>query len=80
LSDEAAEELAKGDSKAIYLLGLTEISDRAAEAFADFKGVLDLRGLTTISEQAAESLARRTNPVLVDLNKLPQPVRKILTR
>lgn len=80
LSDEAAEELAKGDSKAIYLLGLTEISDRAAEAFADFKGVLDLRGLTTISEQAAESLARRTNPALVDLNKLPQPVRKILTR
>jgi hypothetical protein len=80
LSDEAAEELAKGDSKAIYLLGLTEISDRAAEAFADFKGVLDLRGLTAISEQAAESLARRTNPALVDLNKLPQPVRKILIR
>jgi hypothetical protein len=79
LSDEAAEELAKGKNKDIALISLPELSDRAATAFAEFKGDLDLRGLTTMSDQAADALTRRTGSTHVEMNMLPDSVRKILS-
>lgn len=57
---------------------MTELSDRAAEAFVDFKGGLDLREVTTMSERAADALSRRTGATHLTLNDLPESVRDIL--
>jgi hypothetical protein len=80
LSDEAAEELAKGKNRDIALIAITELSDRAAMAFADFKGDLDLRGITKMSENAAHALKSRTGKTHFNLNILPESVREILAR
>ena len=58
IEDEAAEILSKHNEGWLYLAGLTELSDAAAESLSKTKLELVLTGLTTISDAAAESLSR----------------------
>ena len=58
IEDQAAAILSKLNCE-LYLDGLTEISDAAAESLANHQGlVLGLNGLTELSDSQAESLAR----------------------
>jgi serine/threonine protein kinase len=58
LTDVQAKALAASDEVSpLYLDGLTKLSDKQAEALANYKGDLRLDGLTTLSDKQAEALA-----------------------
>ena len=58
IEDDAAEILTKAEELgALYLDGLTSVSDAAAESLSKFQGsLLHLNGLTSLTDNAAESL------------------------
>lgn len=78
LSYETANLLAQCDVE-ILLPNLKSISDKAAQALSEHRGMLTL-GLDSLSEAAAEELAKHIGGLSLGLASLPDSVAEILSR
>ena len=70
-----------GNQAGTLTLGLTELSDVAAESLSEHKGDLWLQGLTELSDAAAKHLAKKEPKIKrweIKLDNLPQSAAKIL--
>lgn len=66
ITDDAAEVVSKYRGGTLFLYGLTNLSDAAADALSRHQGDLELGGLTELSEAAAEALSKHQGSLILD--------------